>query len=66
MAKRIFHGAQTMLEAGWGEAEARAFVLKMCLLFPGMLYDRRLWRILLKAMLGRPVADLLRQGPTLD
>ena len=65
MAKRIFHGAQTMLEAGWGEAEARAFVLKMCLSYPGMLYERSLQKIFLKSVLSLPVADLLRSQPSL-
>ena len=60
MAKRIFHCGRTMLEDGWGEAEARAFVLKMCLAFPWMLYERSLWKILLKSVLRLPVAELLR------
>jgi hypothetical protein len=64
MAQRIFRDAQTMLKDGWGEAEARTFVLKMCLSFPGMLYKRSLWRILLNAVLGRPVAGLLRGEPS--
>jgi glycosyltransferase involved in cell wall biosynthesis len=65
MARRIFHAAQTMLEDGWGEAEARTFVLKMCLLYPGMLYERSLRKILLKSLLGLPVVDLLRSQPSL-
>jgi glycosyltransferase involved in cell wall biosynthesis len=65
MAERIFRDAQTMLEDGWGDAEARTFVLKMCLSFPGMLYETSLWKILLNSMLGRPVADLLRRKRSL-
>ncbi len=65
MAQRIFRDAQTMLKDGWGEAEARAFVLKICLSFPGILYERSLWKILLNSMLGRPVVDLLWPRPSL-
>ncbi len=65
MAQRIFRDAQTMIKDGWGDAEARAFVLKMCLSFPGMLHERRLWKVLLNSMLGRPVVDLLWGRPSL-
>ena len=66
MAERIFRDAQVMLDQGWKEAEARAFVLKMCISFPGLLYEKGLWDIALKSVLGRPVADLLKRGPTAD
>ncbi len=65
MAERIFRDLPVMLDNGWGDAEVRTFVLRICLSFPGVLYERSLWKILLKSMLGLPVADLLRPKPPL-
>ena len=59
MAERLFRCAQEMLAQGWSELDARKFVLQMCSCYPGLLVERRLWRILALSVLHQPVSELL-------
>lgn len=56
MAERVFRCAREMLTQGWGELDARKFILQMCFSYPSLLVESRLRRILMLSLLHRPVS----------
>lgn len=61
MKSQIVDGGETLLGEVSPNPQVRVFMLEMCRTFPGILFDKRVWKVFLKSVLRRQSIERLKR-----